>query len=159
MQSIEIYFSLGSLPSHPVSTIFTSTLTRYRTKSRHERSKRVARGTEKIHLESINTQQLRVCYDHTTGVLHETIDAAGAAWQRPHAKNTIIRPCKDKRHEKVMLVSFKKGPFLRCRCPALRWPPHLQLQLYSFCSRTLEKPSCKPTLFWRKWWFALRSNS
>jgi len=73
------------------------------------RSKRVARGTEKIHLESINTQQLRVCYDHTTGVLHETIDAADAAWQRPHAKSAIIRPCKDKRHEKVMPVSFKKG--------------------------------------------------
>lgn len=56
MQSIEIYFLLGSLPSLPVSTSLTSTLTRYK-KPAMLASKRVARGREGIHFKSITTQQ------------------------------------------------------------------------------------------------------
>lgn len=49
-------------------------------------------------------------------------------------------PAKDKRHKSHAGEFQKRVRFFWCRCPASRWPSHLQLQLYSFYSRTPENP-------------------
>lgn len=78
---------LGTLPSLPVSTSLTSTLTRYKKAAMlAASSKRVARGREVSTSNRSTLSRASYYCDHTIDVLHETIDASMAE-QRSYAAN------------------------------------------------------------------------